>query len=422
MIIMDEMKRRYPEFTKEMKKDYTIVAPTMLPIHFKMLSRLLKDYGYNLEFYETEPATALKQGLLTVHNDICYPAMMVIGQLIHGLKDGKYDPNKTALILSQTGGGCRASNYIHLLRKALNSTGFGHVPVISLNASGIESHSGFKLPPTLLLKLVYVMFYGDCMMFIGNQCRSYEVNKGDTDKVIEKWTKEISMRAKGSRVFKSSKIYREMLEDFAKIKLNKEVEKTKVGIVGEIYMKYSPLGNNKLEEFLIEEDCEVVMSGICDFFMYCLVNSEIDNKLYGMHKYSHGVVNIGYKFLYKQQKAMIKAIKDHGVFNAPAPFEEVREYAREYINEGVKMGEGWLMTAEMVDLIKSGVTNIVCAQPFGCLPNHIVGRGMVRKIMDNYKEANIVSVDYDPSATKVNQENRIKLMLSNAKMAKFIHE
>ena len=413
--------KKYPEFTKEMKKDYTIVAPTMLPIHFKIVSKLLKEYGYNLEFFEGDSQTALKEGLKTVHNDICYPAMIVIGQLIHAIKSGRYDKDKTAFIITQTGGGCRASNYIHLLRKALKDNGFEDVPVISLNGSGLESHSGFKLSLVLLLKLVNVMFYGDALMYISNQCISYEKIKGSTQEVVDKWIDIIAEKSKSAKVFKGNNIYKIMLSDFSKIELVKE-EKIKVGIVGEIYMKYSPLGNNKLEEFLQNEGCEVVMSGVCDFFMYCLANSAIDNKLYGLNKKSKNFTNMGYNYLISQQKKMINAIKKYSEFKAPTKFETVREYAKGYINEGVKMGEGWLMTAEMLELIKDGVTNIVCAQPFGCLPNHIVGRGMVRKIISKYKNANIVAIDYDPSGTKVNQENRIKLMLSNAKMSEILEK
>ncbi|MGL4991772.1 MAG: 2-hydroxyglutaryl-CoA dehydratase [Sarcina sp.] len=414
------MNNNYVEFTKDMKKEYTIVAPTMLPIHFKILSNVLKEHGYKLEFYEGNSQDALKEGLKTVHNDICYPAMMVIGQLIHSIKSGAYDKDRTAFILSQTGGGCRASNYIHLLRKALRENGYENVPVISLNGKGFESHSGFKVSPALLLKLVNIMFYADAIMYISNQCKSYEKNKGQTDEYIAKWILEISNRAGGAGLFKYDKIYKEMLEDFSKIELIKE-EKIKVGIVGEIYMKYSPIGNNHLEDFLREEGCEVVMSGVCDFFLYCLTNSEIDNRLYGLNKNSKGFVKIGYKYVLKRQKKLIEAIEKYSDFRAPTYFETVREYARKYINEGVKMGEGWLMTGEMIELIKEGVTNIVCAQPFGCMPNHIVGRGMVRSIMNDYKNANIVAIDYDPSATKVNQENRIKLMISNAKMADLLH-
>lgn len=418
---MKNKERKYPEFTLEMKKDYTILAPTMLPIHFKIVSKLLKEYGYNLEFFDGDSNTALREGIKTVHNDICYPATIVIGQLIHAIKSGKYDKDKLALIISQTGGGCRASNYIHLLRKALKAEGFENIPVISLNASGLEKHSGFKLSLGLILKLVYVMFYGDFIMYISNQCRSYEKNSGETDMFIDKWCNQMAIRARSREIFKAKRNYRDILNDFENIELVKK-EKIKVGIVGEIYMKYSPVGNNKLEEFLFNEDCEVVISGVCDFFMYCLANSLIDNKLYGMKKYSHSFLNIGYKYLCSLQKKMISIIKENGKFHAPTDFETVRGYTKDYINEGVKMGEGWLMTVEMVELIKTGVNNIVCAQPFGCLPNHIVGRGMVRKIMNNHKEANIVTIDYDPSGSKVNQENRIKLMLSNARMGKFLLE
>lgn len=415
MIEVFNSKFEYPEFTKEMKKDYTILVPTMLPIHFKLLSKLFKENGYNIEVYEADNHNALSEGLKSVHNDMCYPALIVIGQMIQALKSGKYDINKTALIMSQTGGGCRASNYIHLLRKALRDNDMGFVPVISLNASKLEKHSGFNLSPILLSKLAYAAYYGDLIMIISNQCRPYEVNKGEIDEVINKVVDKLIEEFRGIGYLKLGKINKYILNEFEKINRSDE-EKVKVGIVGEIYMKYSPVGNNNLEEFLLKENCEVVMSGVCDFFLYCLSEGEIDRRLYNMNTFTNFGKEKLYSIVKRMQKLMISSIKKHGIFRAPTPFDKVKELRNDYIGEGVKMGEGWLMTAEMIELIDSGINNIVCAQPFGCLPNHIVGRGMNRKIMNKHPNANIVTVDYDPASTKVNQENRIKLMLSNAKM------
>ncbi|MGL5617035.1 MAG: 2-hydroxyglutaryl-CoA dehydratase [Sarcina sp.] len=416
-----DSKIEYPEFTKEMKDEYTILVPSMLPVHFKILSKLFKENGYNIEVYEADSQAALGEALKSVHNDMCYPALIVIGQVLHALKSGKYDINKTALIMSQTGGGCRASNYIHLLRKALRDNEMGFVPVISINASGLEKHSGFKITPAFMSKLIYAVYYGDLLMIIANQCRPYEVNEGETEKVMDEVVEDILKEFKSVGYLKSKKIYKHILDRFAKIKRTKE-EKVKVGIVGEIYMKYSPLGNNNLEQFLLDEGCEVVMSGVCDFFLYCLSEGAIDRRLYGMNKLTNLGKDQVYNLAKKMQKTMINVVKEHGVFRAPKAFDEVKGLINGYISDGVKMGEGWLMTAEMLELIDSGVNNVVCAQPFGCLPNHIVGRGMNRKIMDNHPGANIVTVDYDPASTKVNQENRIKLMLSNAKLVNFLKE
>lgn len=410
---------KYPVFTKEMKKTHTIIAPTMFPIHFKFLAGILKSHGYNLEFFKGNVDEAISEGLKSVHNDICYPAMIVIGQLIHALKSGHYDTDKVALIISQTGGGCRASNYIYLLRKALKNNGFVNVPVISLSVSGLKEHPGFKLSPILMIKVIYAMLYGDFLMCLYNQCRPYEIKSGESDIVLNECIDKMRRNHNKLNYFLMKKNYKAMANKFSAIERNNN-DKIKVGIVGEIYMKYSPLGNNGLEEFLISEGAEVVMSGVCDFFLYCLSNPKIDNKMYGIKKVSSKIANIICKYFCHLQKKMILSIKNNSTFNPPTEFKVLRELAKDYIGYGVKMGEGWLMTAEMLELINTGVLNVVCTQPFGCLPNHIVGKGMIRKIMDNHPLANIVVIDYDPSATKVNQENRIKLMLSNAKLEAFL--
>ena len=402
----------YKLFTKEMKKDYMIIAPTMLPIHFGIIKQVMGQYGYHMDFYEDDTAKMIKEGLRNVHNDLCYPAIIVIGQLMAALKSGKYDPNKTALMITQTGGGCRASNYIHLLRKALKNSNYEQVPVISLNLSGLEAHPGFKLTPFLAGKCLLAMWYGDLIMWVSNQCKPYEIKQGDTQKVIDYWVDWLAALSNTSQFLRVQKNYKAILRSFEAIPRH-HVEKVKVGIVGEIYVKYSPLGNNHLEDFLIQEGAEVVMSGVGDFMMYCFSNREIDAKLYGHRGIGVLTSKISYIYLHHAQKKMIKCIKKYSKFRVPTDFKKVKELAKDFVGLGVKMGEGWLLTAEMLELIESGVHNVICTQPFGCLPNHIVGKGMMRKIKQEYPESNIVAIDYDPSSAKVNQENRIKLMLAN---------
>ncbi len=404
---------RFPKFTLPMRKTHKILAPLMLPIHFKIIAPLLRDFGYDVEVLSNCDQSVINEGLKNVHNDICYPAMLVIGQMIDALKSGRYDVDKTALIITQTGGGCRASNYIFLLRKALENSGFGNVPVISLNMSSFEKGSGFALTVPMLIKLSFALQYGDMLMWLSNQCLPYEENQGDTQRVIDKWINILTGQMRGTGFVRVKKNYRAIVADFAAIP-RKSIKKPRVGIVGEIYMKYSPLGNNGLEEFLIKEGAEPVVSGVTDFLLYCFENSLIDKKLYGGGLTKGLLPKIGVKYLSMRQKQMINAIKKKGGFHAPTPFAELKEMAEGYIGKGTKMGEGWLLTAEMLELIGSGVNNIVCTQPFGCLPNHIIAKGMMRKIKERHPMANIVAIDYDPSATKINQENRLKLMLSNA--------
>lgn len=404
-------------FTEDMKKDYTILVPNMLPIQFGLILQIMKNYGYNMELLTTDGPAIVEAGLKNVHNDTCYPALLSIGQLIHAIESGKYDTHKIALIMSQTGGGCRASNYIHLLRKALQKNGYGYIPVISLNFSGLEDNPGFKLTPQMMIQIAYGLLIGDLIMMLYNQCRPYEKIPGAAKKAVDICTRTVSERFTGNRLIRYNEVkrlYQFVLEAFSKVPLDTSVKKKKVGIVGEIYVKFSPLGNNHLEDFLVSEDCEPVLPGLLDFCLYCIYNGIIDHELYGRSAKTAMLNKFIYKFVLDKQKDMIALIKKHGRFRAPQYFDDVRKLSQEIIGQGVKMGEGWLLPAEMVELITEGVHNIVCTQPFGCLPNHIAGKGMVRKIREKYPEANIVSVDYDPGASKINQENRIKLMLSTA--------
>lgn len=396
-----------------MKQTHTILIPDMLPIHFGLIMEIFRNNGYKMELLTTSTRSVVDEGLKHVHNDTCYPALLVIGQFIDALKSGKYDVNKVALLISQTGGGCRASNYIHLLRKALDEE-FPQIPVLSLNFSGLEKDSGFKITAGMFLQMLYAVLYGDLMMSLYNTCRAYELNKGDSKAVLDKWQKKIAELFRNGGYRKTKKLYREILADFSQIKRTKE-KKVRVGIVGEIYVKYSPLANNHLEDFLISEGCEPVVPAFLDFCLYCAVNTVNDGKIYNFSTKTTKLFGIAYKLIYSMQKQMIKIVREHGEFDPPHDFEDLRAYADKYMHQGVKMGEGWLIPAEMAALAHGGVENIICTQPFGCLPNHIVAKGMSRVIKEAFPQANIVAVDYDPGATRVNQENRIKLMLANAR-------
>ncbi len=408
--------RKYIPFTKEMKKDYTILVPNMLPYHFKLIVRVLKNYGYNAELLETNGPEIPEIGLRYVHNDTCYPAILVIGQFIEALQSGKYDPKKTALILFQTGGGCRASNYIFLLRKALERAGYGYVPVISLNLTGLENHPGFKLNVPIVRRMVYAVIYGDLLMSLVNQCKPYEIEKGASERLASELTAHLTdiMETEGISYKKVKAHCREIIKRFAEIPLNK-TQKVRVGVVGEIYVKYSPLGNNNLEQFLVDEGAQVDVPGLLDFCLYSVISSISDYKLYGIKRISYPLFKAAYNWLISVQNEMIDLINQDGRFEAPTPITHTLSLIQKYMGVGTKMGEGWLLPAEMLELNDKGVHNIICTQPFGCLPNHICGKGMMKPLKDAHPEINIVAIDYDAGATRVNQENRIKLMLANAK-------
>ncbi len=399
-----------------MKETHTLLIPNMLPIHFQLVKRILENYGYKAVLLETTGPEIAEIGLKYVHNDTCYPAILVIGQMLDALFSGKYDPKKCALMLFQTGGGCRASNYVSLMRKALRNAGMEYVPVIPLGLAGIEKHPGFKNSVPLYHRMAYGILYGDLLMSLANQVKPYEIHKGDSALLCEHWTERLVSELKSRRLNygKVKKNYREIIRDFAEIPIKKR-DAVRVGIVGEIYVKFSPLGNNRLEEFLVSEGAEVVIPGLLDFFNYCVYNGIEDYKLYSHGKIKHLGNVAAYKFLCKKQLDMIDAIKEEGSFRPMTPFSHVVELSDGFIGRGTKMGEGWLLSAEMLELADSGVMNIVCTQPFGCLPNHICGKGMMKPIKEKIPNANIVAIDYDASSSAVNQENRLKLMLSAAR-------
>ena len=408
--------RSFVPFTEEMKKDYTILVPNMLPVHFKLLISLFRANGYNVELLETNGPQIAETGLKYTHNDTCYPAILVVGQMMDALLSGKYDVNKTALIMFQTGGGCRASNYISLIRKALKKANMEQVPVISLNFYGMENHPGFKLSPKILHSMVYAVCYGDLIMSLVNQVRPYETNNGEAEALADRWTAKLGQELANEKI-RYSKVkenYKAIIADFAKIPMVK-TDRPKVGIVGEIFVKYSPLANNDLERFLIKEGAEVVVPGLIDFCLYCIYNSIMDYRLYGKNKKTYLVWKFAYRIFCKKKNDISKLIEQDGTFDGWTEFDKITDIASSVISLAVKMGEGWLLTSEMVELAESGCANIVCTQPFGCLPNHICGKGMMKPLKEILPDINIVAIDYDAGASRVNQENRLKLMLSNAK-------
>ncbi len=404
-------------FTKAMKEEYTLLVPQMLPIHFAMVVRILRSAGYRTEMLNTFHRGIVDEGLKYVHNDTCYPALLVIGQLIDAVKHGGYDPHKVALVITQTGGGCRASNYIHLLRKALEKADMAFIPVISVNLSGLEKNPGFQLTLPIIVKAIFCMMYGDLIMNVSNQVRPYETESGATDRMVDACTDHLIQemdQGKGLSWKSMLTNFDYIIRQFSTIPVTGE-EKPRVGVVGEIYVKFSPLGNNSLEDFLLAEGVEPVVPGLIDFIIFKFHNRDVDVDLYGGRRIKKKAVRLAMSFMKKCQKAMIEALNKSGRFRAPNTFDDLHRLIQGYLGDGNKMGEGWLLTAEMLELIHSGTPNIVCTQPFGCLPNHIVGKGMIRKLKDDYPFSNIVAIDYDPGATRINQENRIKLMLANAK-------
>lgn len=408
-----DYKNDYPVWDKSMKSTHKILIPDMLPWHFLIIQELLKMEGYDVEILKNESRAVIDEGLKHVHNDTCYPCLCVVGQYLDALKSGRYDVNRTAVLITQTGGGCRASNYMPLIKKALSAE-FPQVPVLSFNFSGLEKKSSMPITLSLMMKLAYAIFYGDSIMWCYYQTKPYEMAHGSSDAARDravKFTVDAFARGKYKNY---KKINREIIKTFAAVERVTE-KKTKVGIVGEIYVKYSNLGNNRLVDLLLSENCEPVVPALMDFIMYCIINVVNDRRLYGHSPFIAFIYRQVYKMLRKIQRVIIDQFNEDGTFEPIHDFGQLRVLADKVLNQGVKMGEGWLIPAEMAALAETGVKNVVCAQPFGCLPNHIAGKGAIRTLKSLYEDENVVAVDYDPSSTKVNQENRIKLMLAAAK-------
>ena len=402
------------EFTKEMKKDYTVLAPQMSPIHFDLLAPAFKCMGINIEILPDATKETIDVGLKYVNNDACYPSLIVVGQMMSAITSGKYDVNKLAVIMSQTGGGCRATNYVGFIRRALSKAGYGQIPVIALSAQGFEKNSGFKISYKVVKRAMQALIYGDVFMRCLYRTRPYEKEKGSANALHEKWKKvcpESLTKTGSNAVFKKN--IQGIVHDFDTLPLL-DIKKPRVGIVGEILVKFLPSANNHLVDLLEAEGAEAVMPDLLDFFMYCFYNNNYNYEFLGKTKKGAIVSNTVIKVLESFRKPARDALEKSERFEAPAHIEKLAAYARPIVSIGNQNGEGWFLTGEMIELIKSGAPNIVCAQPFACLPNHIVGKGVIKHLREAYPEANIVAVDYDPGASEVNQVNRIKLMLAAA--------
>ena len=402
-------------FTKEMKKNYTILCPQMSPIHFDLIEPAVRSCGYNLEVLQNSDRTAIDTGLKYVNNDACYPSLIVVGQIMDALLSGKYDLEHTAVIMSQTGGGCRASNYIGFIRRALERAGMPQIPVISLNANGMETNPGFKITLPLLTKAMQAVVYGDLFMRVLYATRPYEAKAGSANALHEKW-KAIcikSLQKHSLSMAEFNRNIRGIIHDFDELP-RRDVQKPRVGIVGEILVKFSPLANNHVVELLEAEGAEAVMPDLLDFLLYCFYNSNFKADNLGGKRSTAHLCNMGISLLEYFRRTCRRELERSTHFLPPARIQDLASMAKHYVSLGNQTGEGWFLTGEMLELIHSVTTNIICTQPFGCLPNHIVGKGVIKGLRASHPEANIIAVDYDPGASEVNQLNRIKLMLSTA--------
>jgi predicted nucleotide-binding protein (sugar kinase/HSP70/actin superfamily) len=406
-------------FTEKMKEAHTIIAPQMSPIHFQFLKPGFEKAGYKIEVLPSVDKDAIDFGLKYVNNDACYPTIIVVGQIMEALKSGKYDLNNTSVIMSQTGGGCRATNYIALIRKALKDAGMGQVPVISLAlSSGLESNPGFKITLPTFNDLMMGLVYGDLLMRVLYKVRPYEKVPGSANRLYEKWVQKClhSLEKDNSRSTFKKNIYN-IVHDFDNLEIHEDLVKPKVGIVGEILVKFHPTANNNIVDFLESEGAEAVMPDLIDFFLYCAYDQEIKYDILSGRYQDKVAGRLFIKLIEFYRKDMKKALAQSKRFEPPQAITEIAEKASKHLSLGNQSGEGWFLTGEMVELIESGVENIVCLQPFACLPNHITGKGMIKELRRSYPKANIAAIDYDPGASEVNQQNRIKLMLSVAKEA-----
>lgn len=403
-------------FTEEMRKDYTIICPQMSPIHFEILQPAFNACGYNFVVLDNDNKHSVDVGLKYVNNDACYPSLLVVGQIMEALLSGKYDLNKTAIIMSQTGGGCRATNYIGFIRRALKKADMEQIPVISLNLAGIESNPGFHLNADLLLRAAVGAEFGDIFMRCVYRMRPYEATPGSVDALHKKWLAKIQkfVSAKHISIPKFRKMCVQIIRDFDAIPVL-DIKKPRVGVVGEILVKFSPAGNNHLVELLESEGAEAVVPDLIDFMLYCFYNQIYKAEHLGTSKKTAKISALGiWAIEHILRGSAVKAFEESKHFDPPTSIYKIVSYAEPIVSIGNQTGEGWFLTGEMVELIKEGVPNIVCTQPFGCLPNHVVGKGVIKALRKAYPSSNIVAIDYDPGASEVNQLNRIKLMLSTA--------
>ena len=399
-------------FTEEMRKTYKILVPQMSPLHFQLLEPVLKSEGYDFDMLPAPTREDVEVGLKYINNDACYPAIIVVGQLMSALLSGKYDVNKTAVIISQTGGGCRATNYIGYLRKALIDAGMKQVPILSLNASDMERQPGFKLTKSFLHRMIQAVVYGDALMQCVLATRPYEINPGSADALCDYWVKKLRERITKANIFQYSKYIKNIIEDFDNLPVDKSKPKPRVGVVGEIYVKFHPSANNHINELIEKEGGEVVTSGLLDFFLYCAMDSTYRAKHLDGTWLSGFFGSLAREALELYRLPYAKAVAASKHFDPLQRMTKVAKEAAHYIDLGNQCGEGWFLTGDMIDLIEKGAKQVVCLQPFGCLPNHVSGKGMVKTLSEAYPDVRIAAIDYDPGSSAVNQANRLKLLLA----------
>lgn len=405
------------KFTPSMKKTHTILLPSMLPFHFELLKYAFNSCGYTVEILKTNNKEICQTGLKYVNNDMCYPSILIVGQFIEALNSGNYNLHKIALLIPQTGGACRASNYFYILRKALDKCGYTYIPIISLNVMGIEKNSGFKITYKLIKRCIIAICYGDLIMWIYNQVFPYEINKDETLSIVNKWFNILGKEIQNNKFISNKTViqnYKNIINDFNKIPIN-NIEKIKVGIVGELYVKYCPLANHNIEKFLFNESCEYKIGLFSGYAIY-VIDSQIEemklknnNKILilGVEKLRNYIINI--------QNNIIKAIKENSNFNYPSNFFIIKQRVKNIISHENITGDGWYITGEILELFDEGYSNIICISPFGCLANHVIEKGIINKIKHKEPKINITYIDYDSGDTELNQVNRIKLLLENAK-------
>ncbi|MGN0747093.1 MAG: 2-hydroxyglutaryl-CoA dehydratase, partial [Aristaeellaceae bacterium] len=405
------------EFTRAMyDQGYTILAPKMSPLHFDLLEPIFRHYGYHVVMLDNDNRTAIDTGLKYVNNDACYPSIITVGQLMDAVLSGKYDTNRLALAMTQTGGCCRASNYVGFIRRALEKAGLGHIPVISINANGMEKNEGFRIFPGLLMAAGKAVVVGDLLMRCLYRVRPYEKEPGSANALAEKWQRKCvdSLLGQGEKLSYKA-VCQGLVQDFDALPIDESLRKPRVGIVGEILVKYMPLANNNLVELLEAEGAEAVVPDLMDFMNYSVYNGDFKHENLGARWTSALTANAGVDLIRMLRKPALDALEKSRRFEAPMPIRQIAKLAEPFLALGNQYGEGWFLTGEMAELLQTGVPNIVCIQPFACLPNHVVGKGVIKKLRTAYPQANIVAVDFDPGASEVNQLNRIKLMLASAR-------
>ena len=405
------------EYTEAMQLEgYTILAPQMSPIHFEILQPVFEKHGYHVVILDNDDRTAIDTGLKFVNNDACFPSITVVGQIMEAVLSGKYDTDHLAIMMTQTGGCCRASNYVAFIRRALQKAGYPNIPVISVNANGMEKNAGFQITAGLAIDAVHALVYGDLFMRCLYRVRPYEKVPGSAEELHRKWKRIcIESLVDKDTIYSYPWVCRGIVQAFDSLPIDETLRKPRVGVVGEILVKYMPLANNHLVEVLEAEGAEAVVPDMLDFFNYCLLGGKYRHEFLGAGWGSEFTAKAGIQVVRALRRPAIDALRKSKRFDPPVPIEKIAEMTKPYLSLGNQYGEGWFLAGEMIELISSGVPNVICIQPFACLPNHVVGKGVIKVLKKNYPQANIAAVDYDPGASEVNQLNRIKLMLSVAK-------